>query len=581
MEQQIKTHILCSSGGRNLVASPGTAELWGRIYSSTMGSKPNFHAVGAYMAIRGLLSKPNDFDTHTHLENQRIKVKTERGYEISYTLLPDGDIYLNDIQIDFEDESLTQGDKKATLFKVSSDSKTSVNDKPIWEVVKIEPNQLKITPTSVTHILICDSNVADTKLSARYGAPVINAGHPGREVGAGDTFYMFHYPKKRGIKGFFATRKTETVNKKAKFINEIASIVTGAARISASEYQRRQVTGKEAVKKLTNNQKAKDQLGNPNFGNIATKSRDDIIKEKNKSKADKAKALKFTAAKKTGLPDPVVCWTTNGNGDKVFRDVVKSVAKKVNVENVYKAKDESSSGDAFNSQKLQQVFLNNYTVNDNRLDRAMTSIGMEWSEKRGTRSPVSFKNLITDSLYSSEYALLKRRTQVSACEQERSQLHPAFAATSKTAISNALKPKAPLLSTQGAIGAGIKAGATAGAGVFSALVKANGSGELDALSKNMDAIAEKSATALHGTMGTMYKTMKVVTEATASNASTALTVAGVAVVGFAVAKSINSGSLQKAKLLFGQMHKGDLSSMPTNSLGDLETALAFRANLNS
>ncbi|WP_445364449.1 hypothetical protein ACJJIQ_09410 [Microbulbifer sp. ANSA003] len=133
MEQQIETHILCSSGGRNLVASPGTAQLWSRIHSKAVDtSSPNYHAVGAYMAIRGLLAKPNDFDTHSQVDNQRLKVKTERGYQLSYTLLRDGDIYLNDIQIDFDDESFKQNGKENVLYEISASKKTSGENNTIW-----------------------------------------------------------------------------------------------------------------------------------------------------------------------------------------------------------------------------------------------------------------------------------------------------------------------------------------------------------------------------------------------------------------------------------------------------------------
>ncbi|GLS26388.1 hypothetical protein [Marinibactrum halimedae] len=579
MEQRIETHILCAYGGRHVVASTGTAQLWGRIHSCAISDKPNFHAVGAYMAIRGLLAQPNNFDTQTRHDNQRVKVKIERGYELYYTLLPDGDIYLNDIQIDFEDETLTQGDKKSYLYKISSSNQTSDKNKALWRAQEINVKELKIDPSSVTHILVGDTKVEDAEKGAIYGAPVINSGHPGHEVNAGDTFYMFHYPKKRGLKGFVKSfEKTEPVNKKDKFVNEIASVVAGAARISAAEYQRRKNSAEKATQKLANNDKAAAHLVNTNFGNISTKNRDDIIKEKNVAKAQKAKALNIAAAKKVGLPDPVVCWTVNGNGDKVFKTAVERVAANQQFQNYYHCPD-TPMYEQLNGRKLQHVFLNNYTVNDNRLDRAMSNIGMEWSEKRGTRSPVSLKNHILDGIFSSEYALLKRRTQISSCDQERAQLHPAFSATSKEAKSQAINNKAPLLSKHGMAGAGIRAGNAASkaaktAGAAAALAATS---ELEAIVNSSGTLIEKASTVLHGTAGTIYKTVQVVSEIGASNPG-ATAVAGGAVVAFTIGKFIYSGALQKSKLLFGQMKHGDLSSMPTSSLSDLKTAVSFRSN---
>ncbi|WP_445364450.1 hypothetical protein ACJJIQ_09420 [Microbulbifer sp. ANSA003] len=438
-------------------------------------------------------------------------------------------------------------------------------------------NSLKIKPSSVTHILISDSKVTDPDHCAKFGEHIINSGHPDYKVSSDDIFYMFHYPKKKTIKGFFTLRKPTPVNKEAKFINEISSVISHAARISAKEYQRRRTANEKAIRKITQGVEAKKHLRNPDLGNLSTKNQSEIFQQKG-DRVQKAKNLRTRAAEKIGLPDPVVCWTTTGNGDKTFKQAVKKASQVVNVENIYKA-DAISSSDQLNSHKLQHVFLNNYTVNDNRLDRAMANIGMEWSAKRGTRNPVSLKNLLTDSFYSSEYALLKRRTQVSALKHERDQLHPAFSATSKSQKNNMLKSKAPMLSSHGAVKSAIKAGSVGAAGVFGALLKSQSTGELDALTKSAGAIAEKSAIALNGTLGSLYKTINVASEATASNASLALTVAGAATVGFVAANAIHGGALQKAKLLFGEMRAGDLSSMPTSELTDLETAAAFRASL--
>ncbi|MCO1336192.1 hypothetical protein MO867_17825 [Microbulbifer sp. OS29] len=50
---------------------------------------------------------------------------------------------------------------------------------------------------------------------------------------------------------------------------------------------------------------------------------------------------------------------------------------------------------------------------------------------------------------------------------------------------------------------------------FGALLKTSGSGKLVAFTKDAEAISEKSATTLIGTLGAIWKRMNVVSEATA------------------------------------------------------------------
>ncbi|WP_444930874.1 hypothetical protein ACJJIF_03560 [Microbulbifer sp. SSSA002] len=573
MDQRTETHILCTSGGRNLVASKKTAQLWSRISSSATHTKaPNYHAVGAYMAIRGLLAKPNDFDTHSMVDNQRIKVKTERGYQLSYTLLSDGDIYLNDIQIDFENESFEQSEKGDTIYRVSTEKESDNNNKLIWKASAIKLSQLKISPSSVTHILISDSNMLQPKECAAYGPPVINSGHPEHTIGEGDKFYMFHRPKEKFIKGFFRLRRPDPVNKEAKFINEIVNVIAGAARISANEYQRRQTAYEGPIQKLKKNVDANKALGNPDLGNISTQNQREIFKKKG-DKVQKAKDIKFGAAAKIGLPDPVVCWTTTGNGDKTFNQAVKKAAQIVNVGNIY--------GGELNSHKLQHVFLNNYTVNDNRLDRSMANIGMEWSSKRGTRSPVSLKNQLKDSFYSSEYKLLKRRSQVAMKDSEYDKLHPAFRATDTDELYDTLKAVAPIGSKPRLGDAAVSGLAAGGTGTYAAVSKAGGVKEAEALLAQSDVLLEKTTVALNQGLGTVYKLLDIVGDSIGSEASTfgMWTAAGIAVTTM-TAKYMRGGPMRKAKLLYGQARHGNLSSMPTSELANVKKALRFHANLS-
>ncbi|WP_444944410.1 hypothetical protein ACJJIK_05060 [Microbulbifer sp. ZKSA006] len=580
MDQRTETHILCTSGGRNLVASEETAQLWSHICSKAVHtSAPNYHAVGAYMAIRGLLAKPNDFDTQSKINNQRIKVKTERGYQLSYTLLPRGHIHLTDIQIDFEDEIFEQGNKDKVLYEVSVDKEKSCGDDLKWITEKISLNELKLPPSSTTHIFISDSKIQDPKVASRYGAAVINSGHPEHKLSKNDTFYMFYRYEKKTFTGFFKLRRPDPVNKEAKFINEITSVIAGAASVCAKEYQFRQTKNKKTIQKIRKNKKANAEWTNPDLGNMSTKNQDKALGEQT-SLTGKSKDLNALASNKKGLPDPVVCWTASGNGDKMFSRAVKKAARKVNVENVY-GMGNSASSNNLNSHKLQHIFLNNYTVNDNRLDKAMAKIGMEWSSKRGTRSPVSLKNLLVDGFSSSEYSLLKRRTQVAVKVKEREQLHPAFSAGSKKERDNMLKSQAPAFSGHGAVATGLKTGLALSLGAFNAVRETGGKGEMEALANNAEKLAEKSVAAMNSNLGLLHKLEQIATGIMVENPSVAALTTAATAAGIIIATAVRAGVIQKVELLSVQRQTGDLSSMPTSELADVDKASAYRDHITT
>ncbi|GLS27480.1 hypothetical protein [Marinibactrum halimedae] len=412
--------ILGASAGKKVFLIKSKLHLWNNVKKEIKKAGPNYTAVTIFQVVQNLLSTPPASKFSLHNLFNRVHRYKDRGFSLQYNHRENGDVYIMELEMDNEAEL------DSWFYEVK------VNDSKDLEINAVN-NSLTIlskgTSKPPTHIAVSAGGSNKPEEIAQHALSAVNRGHENFELKEKNSFYLMSIPNEGNPLSF---RRITGRDEKAA-AHELAQVI-GATSTKTNKF-----IAQQSIKEQPN---------------LTTSGRKDYSKEVKKSGSAAETKAHNMLKKAEVLPAPVICWTTLGKGVKVFVEGVKRAEKNYQLD----------------FKKRQHVYVSGPVgVGVNTVDKAIQSVGMEWSEKAYDINRLNLRQL--KSNFFQENALLKRRLEVQEVLKDEkiiNPIHPKFEVQTKT---DALVAKGKVSGGKAIANTaykGLKTGAKLGAGGYAA-----------------------------------------------------------------------------------------------------------------